>query len=167
MASKDRKLPLGPLLTAIDLRQGDWLSRQPSEARGEFVPTVVVRYLADVADGEAGGRALCRLNERVNLRLYSLDKHPDLVFRLMATCGLGRRQQHSFLKSPKKRGAENKAHALMLNWYPEASDAEIAVLLAAYDTAGFERMLDASGMQSADGERKKILDDFKKQAARL
>jgi hypothetical protein len=167
MANKEpSKLPLGALLNAIDTHQGDWLSRQPLEARGEFNPTVIIRMLSDLPHTDAGATALCLLNERVNLRLYSLTKHPDLVFRLMASCGIGRRQRHRYLKPPKKRGLANKAHKFMLTWYPEANDAEIAILLTSLDLAGFEQMLDESGMQ-ADGERKKILDDFKKLPARL
>jgi hypothetical protein len=166
MANKESKLPLGPLLNAIDTHQGEWLSGQPSEARADFNPTVIIRMISDLPNTDAGATALVLLNERVNLRLYSLGKHPDLVFRLMASCGIGRRQRHRYLKAPKKRGVANKAHKLMLSWYPEANDAEVAILLKALDLAGFEQMLDESGMQ-ADGERKKILDDFKKHPARL
>ena len=141
------------LLRAIDRRDGDWFGRQPAEAQKTFAPPVAQRFAVTVADGAEAAYMLWMVNERVNRRLYDLYKHPELTYRLLASCGLGVLQKHQWLAGATRRHAGNIAVDLLASQHPEANDDEIAFLLSQYDRDGFGQYLDECGIQPAEAKQ--------------
>ena len=148
-----RKLDIFELLRASDKKDLGWLARQPADAQKEFAPLVAMRWAATLPDGPEALYMLWMINERVNINLFDLYKHPDLAFRLIASCGLGKSKNHVWLAGASVRKAvSNAAAKLVLEWYPDASDREIDILLEQHDRASFSRLVDDCGIQPTDAK---------------
>ena len=147
-----RKLDIFELLRATDRGDGDWLGRQPADAQKDFAPTVVLRWAAALNNGSEAAYMLWLINERVNGHLYDLAKHPELIYRLIASCGLGKPQRHQWLSAPSRKNANNAATNLLLTCYPEANDMEISLLLGQYDRDGFLQFIDECGIQPTESK---------------
>jgi hypothetical protein len=147
-----RKLDMFVLLTALDRCDGDWLSKQSEDVRKEFTPLVAMRWMATLADGPQSAYMLWLVNERVNGHMFDLSsKHPDLIFRLLASCGLGvAKNNHQWLPGVSRKHANNAAADLLLEWFPEANDVEISLLLSKYERAEFRKFIDECGVQPND-----------------
>jgi hypothetical protein len=149
---KERKLDIFDVLRATDRRDGNWLNQQSDDARKEFTPLVVMRWAATVVDGPESAYMLYMVNERVNCDLYVFYRHPDLVFRLLASCGLGKVKKHQWLAGPTRKPQSNPAFNLLHEQYPEASDGEINLLLSLFDRVSFKQFVDECGVQPDDAK---------------
>lgn len=156
----ERKLELSALLRAIDNRDGDWFAKQPEDAKKEFAPLVIQRFVATVNDGPEASLMLVLVNERVNLHLFDLHKHPDLAYRLLASCGLGKMLKHQWLAGHKRKAENNKAYDLLAKQYPEANDRELTFLMAQHTKNSFADLLSERGIQAA--EAKEIMQAYDK-----
>lgn len=146
--ANERKLDLfGGLLPAIDRNNGTWLSKQPEDAQKEFVPVVAIRYAATVENSSEAAYMLWMINERVNVHMFELYKHPDLIFRLMASCGLGSPVRHQWLPLHKRKGGSNKAFDFLAELHPEASNREVDMLLSKYTKETFTQLVKDCGIQ--------------------
>lgn len=150
-----QELPIFDLLRAVDRCDGDWLSRQPAEARKAFSPLTAMRWAATVSDSPEAAYMLWMVNDRANAHLFDLaPSHPNLVFRLLASCGLDRALRHQWLPGGgRRRVNSNAATSLLAQQYPEASDAELEMLLYQHSRDEFMAFLDACGLQSDDKDR--------------
>ena len=142
----ERNLDIFVAMSAVDRRELDWLDRQTDEARKEFKPPVALRWAASVTDGDAAEWYLRAINERVNLNLWNISQqYPDLVFRLMASCGIGFKVKHQWLGMPERTVQGGKARDFVARFHPTASDREIEMLLGLMDLEEFARFVDESG----------------------
>lgn len=144
-------------LQAIDKRDFDWLAAQPEDARKEFAAMVVMRVAASVrGDGIISAYLLCLINQRLNRHLFSLHKYPDLCFRLLASCGLGKTLQREWIKGPARTVSDNIALQLLAEHQPLASDHELRGLLSLYSRKQFASFLADCGItdKAADNHLK-------------
>lgn len=155
----ERKLELGSLLRAIDNHDGDWLAKQSDDVKKEFAPLVIQRFVATV-DGPDAPLMLVLVNERVNLHLFDLQRHPDLSYRLLASCGLGKPLKHQWLSGHRRKTESNKAYNLLAKQYPEANDREISFLMSRHTKNSFADLLSECGIQVA--EAKEIMQAYDK-----
>lgn len=149
----EHKLDIWATLRAIDCADGEWLAKQPEDARKAFSAYPVMRWAATMDDGPAGRYMVCAVNERVNLHLFDYaNRHPELAFRLLASCGIGRKAQHHYLKQVNTRTPGNKARQFVADQYPTASEAEISMVLSSFTPKTFQLFLDECGVQPDDAE---------------
>lgn len=132
------------LLRAVDRRDGDWLAKQPEDARKEFAPLVAMRWATGVKDGITAAYALWLINRRVNRHLFDLE--PDLAYRLLASCGIGTGSTPQWVAGPRRTAGENAALCLLAEHHPMASDAELRMLLSLYSRDDFALFLDDCGL---------------------
>lgn len=146
--AKAYKLPLRDLLTALDQRNPGWLSQQSEAARKEFSPLLAMRWAASLKNNsDIAAAMLWTINERVNRYLYVLSgKHPDLVFRLLASCGRQCSMQREYLAS-KQASQSNKAFDLLCQHYPLANQREIEVVLSQFTRQTFGDFLADCGKE--------------------
>ena len=157
----ERKLDLFKgLLPAIDKCDSNWLSKQSPEAQKEFAPVVVLRYASAVDDGPTSLYTLIMVNERVNVDMFDLYKHPDLVYRLMASCGVGKPLRHQWIAGHKRKSETSKSYELLEKHYPEANSRELDILMSKHTKASFSQFMDDCGIPVA--EAKEILKDYVK-----
>jgi len=140
------KLDIFEALRAMDTRDGGWLGRQPEEARKGFAAPVFLRWASAVQDGPAGEATIWLVNERVNIgALDMMGPHPELLFRLAASCGLGTRQRHEWLGMPSRKATSNKARELVERFYPTANAWEIDMLLRQHTRDTFQQFVNETG----------------------
>jgi hypothetical protein len=156
------KLDIFDLLNAADCHDLNYLSRQPEEAQKAFAGRVVLRWMSQV-EGANSELYLMLVNELVNIDFDSLSKYPDLQYRLMAACGVGRRQRHGYLKTPKRVNNAAKLQSFLLLTNPLASTSEINMLLSNHTKESFAELVNYSGISAQ--ETKDLIDAFEAQEA--
>lgn len=145
--SKARKLDIAHVLRAIDQRNFGWLDKQPEDARKEFAAVTAIRFVSAVrGDGAIAAYMLMMVNQRLNRHLFDLHKHPDLCFRLLASCGNGRVLRHEWLKGPERAASNNLALQLLAEQHPLANDHELLGLLSLYSRKQFADFLADCGI---------------------
>jgi len=163
--AKSYKLNIFQALAKIDQCEGGWLAKQPDAVRREFIPLTALRWTVSVPDSEMACYNLWLVNERVNIHLWKLQqRHPDLLFRLLASCGFGTALEHRWLAGPGGRGVADKARALVADMHPECNDDEITTLLSLHDRVSFKQFIDECGVQPDDA--KAILAAFNGQSSK-
>jgi len=146
--AKERKLDIFAAMKAIDRHDSKWLSNQPSDAQKEFAPLVAIRWAAThQTDSESAARMLWLVNERANRHLFDFNKHPDLIYRLLASCGTGQQARRSYLSPRPQHRDSNKALDLLRQQNLLANHRELAVLLSLYDRQGFANFAADCGKQ--------------------
>ena len=123
------KLDIFDVLSSIDKRDFDYLSRQNDDLKKSFAHLVAMRWASSIQDGDAAQLYLWLINERVNLNFWELGSHPELLYKLMATCGLGVKQRHDWLAMPKKKESTHKLHEFLSTFWPEANDLELTIII--------------------------------------
>lgn len=99
MANKKHKLDIFKTLSHISTKDRNFYSDLTEEERKAFQPRVVMRWLSGTNDA----RQLYFLNELVNPFVFSLYKHPQLLYNLMTICTSGRSQRYFWNKSLSKK----------------------------------------------------------------
>lgn len=144
----ERKLDIFELLNATDRKRSDWLSKQSMDAQKEFAPVVVLRWAATVNDGREAAHMLWMVNKRVNINMFNLSKHPELVFKLLASCGMGKPLRHAWIAPHKRKSETNKALELLATCHPGANERELAMLLSMHDRKSFSQLVEECGIQA-------------------
>lgn len=157
----ERKLDVFKLLNAADKKNYEWLSKQPEDSQKEFAPSVAIRWLSTLDDiGMESEYMLIMVNERVNDHLWDYSKHPDLVYRLMASCGLGVIQRHQWVSPQKRKGNGGKAFELLQKHNQEANEDELEYLMSGFSKETFSQYVDDCGIDKI--EAKEIMKSFNK-----
>lgn len=89
------RLDVFQTLNAIDKKDTDYYNNLTPELKKGFAPVVVNRWLS----GTYSKQQVFLLNEIVNPYVFSLYKHPDLLYHLMTICTTGKPQRYSWNKT--------------------------------------------------------------------
>lgn len=92
------KLDIWELLPKIDAGDREFLATASEEQRKGFAPIVVLRWLS----GGKNPTQLLNLNNVVNPTVFSLYKHPDLLYRLMVAATPPGKKNYEWIKVKKK-----------------------------------------------------------------
>ena len=158
----DYKLNIFEALKAVDLNDGEWLSRQSPEARKAFAPPVFLRFASAIQARELeSGYTIMMVNDRVNKHANEImSQHPDLIFKLAASCGLGTKQDHKWIANSKRKAVQGGARGLIELAHPDAKPDEIDLLLTLYTEDEYQELADGSGLPI--DEQKAAVKAFKK-----
>lgn len=145
----DYKFDIFLALGAVDKCDGAWFAKQTEEVRKAFAAPVFLRWAASVAgDGINHEYMLCAVNDRVNVNAdIIMSSHPELMFRLAASCGVGRKLKHEWVPTHGRRGGKaNKAFDLIARFHPSANDTEIEMLMSMYTKETFKAFAEEAGL---------------------
>jgi hypothetical protein len=148
------KLDIFDTLRAIDQHDTEFLSNLPEEQSKGFAPPVVMRWASSTNSNTE--HYLRSVNERANMHHYDLYQHPDLQYRLMASCGLGKHERHNWIgtTSDKKKARTR----FVLQYWPNANELECDIILQELsDPSKLDNFLNTTGMQNEDIKRIKKL----------
>lgn len=120
------KLPLDKTLGAIDKRDMNYYSNLSDDDKKAFEPWLMMRYVSS-EDSGYGEHFLLMVNGIVNSDFTLLSKHPELQWKLLALCGIGKKLFHSWIGVPKKNKI-NKTQKFLLEAYPNANSDELMML---------------------------------------
>lgn len=105
----ERKLDIFKVLNAANARNGEFYAQLSDEERKGFAPSVVTRWMTGTNDA----RQVYFTNEFLNPYVFSLYKHPQLLWQLLTVCNSGRSQRYVWNKLPSKREV-GKSNAIRL-----------------------------------------------------
>lgn len=136
------RLKMGDVLAAIDRHDLSYLSSLDEHTRRGFAPPVILR-MASTALGETAPYWLLAVNERANVHFW--DCPPDLQYRLLASCGLGRRERRQWIEMAGRRGSGERLREFLRQEWPGTNDLEIDILLAQMDAEQFRDLVRSRG----------------------
>lgn len=99
----NRKLDIFKVLGKISTKDRQFYSDLTEEEQKGFLPVVVMRWLS----GTSNAKQIYFINELVNPFVFSLHKHPELLYYLMILCGPGKTQRYYWNKT-----ASNKSNTV-------------------------------------------------------
>lgn len=92
----ERKLDIFRVLGAADSKSADFYDELSDEEKKAYVPLVTARWMSGTNDE----RQIMMINEFLNPYLFSLYKHPHLLWKLTVACNSGRKQRYVWNKLP-------------------------------------------------------------------
>ena len=145
---KTAKVPLRDMLNALDKNDFDFYSRLDKDQKKAFSPWLAMRY-ASSASGQDAYHYLLMVNDLVNVDFSSLKKHPELQWKLLATCGIGHTSYHKYIQ-PGKKKAKSKLHKLLVELYPALNEKERDLLLAINDEDDLTQLAKDNGLSDKE-----------------
>jgi len=91
----ERKLDIFTVLGKISTKDTRYYRSLNDEEKKGFLPVVVSRWLS----GTSSAKQIYFINELVNPFVFSLHKHPQLLYQLMTLCGPGKSQRYFWNKT--------------------------------------------------------------------
>lgn len=141
----DKKLDIFVELENADLRNGNFYSELEPDLQKQFSPLVMMRWFSSTTDSSPYVDYMVQMtNEFVNVDFWSLQKHPELQWRLMAVCGVGKKLRHNWIPMVKKRKL-SKLGSFFSEWYPSANNMEIELLIQRTTRDDFEQFVKDTG----------------------
>ena len=158
-APKKPSLDIKDEMYFADKKKYEWLSEQTPELAKSFSPLVAMKWLS-VVDGPESGYYIQMTNDLINVGLWEMSKHPDLLWKLMCVVGTGRQQRHGWIKLASSRKSLNKLDQFFLSLHPHFNDDELALYRSKFTVDSLKQLLRDTAMSDAD--MKPLLDEFKK-----
>lgn len=146
-----RRLDIFEVLNAVDQHDIHFLDRLPPDRAKGFVPVVALRWASIATDGLVSDALLILLNERVNHHGFDLADYPDLFFKVMATCGMGRTRHH-WIATLKGTRSPSKIRAFFEEQFPDANEEEMELLFSLSTPQIFEDYLDDLGVDKSEAK---------------
>ena len=130
-ATRDYRLDIREVLAQLDRRSMGYYERLGEAEQKAFEPFVVMRFLSACGDDEDLDLAhyqISSVNTVVNRHYSVVSRHPELQWKLLASCGLGVKRYHPWIPPGKRSRRTNRLDDLLRRFAPMASPTEIAVL---------------------------------------
>lgn len=154
----EHKLDIFETLSAIDKRDKDFFSGLSDDQRKGFAPPVVLRWASSVNDGDISENYIWLVNERANINFHDIWEHPELQYKLLASCGSGKSQRHHWIPMVGKRKKNDKVRNFISEFWPDANDFEIEILLNQFTDSSFEEFVFSSG--ATPQEIKEVMQEY-------
>jgi hypothetical protein len=127
--TRKTQIPLNEVMAALDTRNYEWYNELSDERKRAFSIWMMMRYASSV-EGDLAPLYLYYVNECVNINFSEISKHPELQWKLMATCGRGIKKRHYYVKPPTSRRKKDKVSEFLLSIYPHLKTDELTMLRA-------------------------------------
>lgn len=126
--AKDKKLDLfKEVLPALDMRNKDYYAKLSADEKKEIAPYVLMRFMSNAKDTRVADHHLIMVNEIVNRDFSSMSKHPELQWKLLCLCGIGKKQFHPWI-APSKKQARSKLQTALHKLKPHYKLDELELL---------------------------------------
>ena len=128
-AKRTYKLDIMTVLEAADRGAKDFYNNLTEEEQKAFAPRVLIRWLSAVSDkNNLQSYSILAVNDLVNLGMYSLSKHPELIWLLMSVAGTGKKQYHQWIPMAKSGITTPHLDKLIEQIYPHTNTTERNIL---------------------------------------
>jgi hypothetical protein len=145
------KLSLAEELRALDYKDPEWYQSLSDSEKKEVSLWVLMRYMSSVdsRDLDTVMHHLLLVNECANVHYNSINRHPELQYRLLQVAGTGRSQNHKWIKPPAK-AKKNKLAEWLSEIYPSYNDDEIDLLISVNTKDNLKDLARSHGMQDKE-----------------
>ena len=124
--AKERALDIFQLLGEIDKKNYGLWDSLTEDQKKEFSALVTMRWMAGTTDE----RQIILLNEVVNVSVFNLPKHEELMMKLLTVCSSGSKKRYSWINYKLSGAKKKKAVELIAEHYQMSlKDAEDTVKL--------------------------------------
>lgn len=122
-----RKLDIFEVLSHVDRHDIEFFVNLTEEQQREFAPVVAQRWLS----GMSSELQVILLNEYLNPYTFALQRHKDLLYKLMTVCSTGK-HRYSWVKSPQSTSTYPIASRVVSEYYGYsiAKSAEMVQMLS-------------------------------------
>jgi hypothetical protein len=142
------KLDVGEVQAAIERRDFEYLDRKTEEQRKGFAAPVMMRFASALAGGgDFADLKLLLVNERANVNFYDIHQHPELQYRLLASCGIGTGRRSLWIDMPKRKISASGVHKFLSKYWPDANADELNILLGQFTRETFHEFVHGCGLE--------------------
>lgn len=150
--AKQQKLDLfNTVLPNMDRHNHDLYTNLPPDEKKEFQGVVAMRFLSSAPEPYADWY-LMAVNHYANMHFYDLYQHPDLQYRLLASCGMGEKVRHPWIGNAKNPSVVALRDFISRYW-PQTNKMEADVILSKFDNDTFSDFVDGTGLDKDDAKR--------------
>lgn len=160
-AKRTYKLDIMTVLEAADKGVKEFYNNLTEEEQKAFAPRVIMRWLSAVSDKSGqSAYAILATNDLINLGLWNLTRHPELVWLLMCVSGTGRKQYHAWIPQHTKTTSTPKLDEFIRQVYPHINTQEAQILKRVKTTTDWLTLMQDAGWE--DKQIKAVKDELKK-----
>ncbi len=145
------------LLPTMDRHKLDAYRDFTAEEKKGFAGVVALRGLSNASE-PYGDWYLIATNQIANDHFFDIADHPELQYKLLASCGMGSPVRHEWVGGAKK-GSLSALRDYISRFWPHANTMEIDIILSKFTQESFSEFVDGSGVDTE--EAKKLKDSFK------
>lgn len=144
------KVPIEQVMTAVDLRNGDYYSKLSDEDRKSVNTYMAQRWASQVQGSrEIQEHYLVTINDLSNIDyIATTSQHDEMRWRVIALCGLGSKLRHEFI--PPKGQKKDKLTAWLIERFPSLADEEIELFREINGNDFLEDMARAQNLSDKD-----------------
>lgn len=124
--SKDFALPIATVLSALDKGDKDFYERLSDDEKKGVSIWLLMRWMSSTKSSKE--HYLMMTNDIVNYDFNNISKHPELQWKLLSLCGIGKIQYHEWI-APPKGFKKNKVEELLSMYFPLLKEDELELLL--------------------------------------
>lgn len=158
------KLDIFETLASIDKRDFGFYDRLTEEQRKGFAPPVILKWVSGIqGDGNTAEQYIWLTNQ-ANINFWDIYDHPELQYKLMASAGRGRNQRHKWIPLPKNGMKSDKVTKFLSQFWPDANDTEMKIILNQYTRETFIAFVYSAGLTPE--EEKEIIDAYDRYAGK-
>lgn len=155
------KLDIMTVLEAADRNMVDFYDNLTEEEQKAFAPSVIMRWMSAVGNNNPQQQYnIMAVNDLVNIGLWNLNKHPELVWKLLAISGTGKKQYHQWIPRGKETDKSPKLEHLIEQYWPHSNTQEKNMIKALRTEQEWLEFASDCGMD--DGFLKELRNEFKK-----
>jgi hypothetical protein len=152
------KLDIWDELANADRGNKDFWKNLSPDLQKQFSPLVAMRWFSIAQDNSQYKEYLLRMtNEMLNVDFWSIREHPELQWKIMSLCGVGKVVRRQWINMPKRRKI-SKVDEFMLQWFPSANELELKILTKNLSREEFEQFVKSTGC--SDQELKEVINNF-------
>jgi hypothetical protein len=145
-AKRTYKLDIQTVLEAADKGLKDFYTNLTEEEQKAFVPLITMRWQSAISDkNDLKYYQLLATNDLVNLGMWSLYRHPELLWKLMCVAGTGRKQYHVWIPTAKKETMTPKWDAFIRTYWPHINHTETHMLKQLKNITEWKQLVRESG----------------------
>jgi hypothetical protein len=126
VANKKSNLNIADVLSALDRRDIMYYNTLSDDDKKELSEWVLMRFMSSANTNP--DYHLLMINDMVNVNFNIVNKHPELVWRLLSMCGAGDKKYHPWI-TPPKRQQLNKLEVTLMQLNPKWKPDEVRLFI--------------------------------------
>lgn len=156
-----RKIPIWEVQNKIDIRDFKYYDNLSNDEKKQVSFYPLLRMIYDVRGSKELELYYIQIvNTIVNEDFWKLSKHPELQWKLLASCGIGFKQKHGWIPQGKKKSKSPKLDELLYEINPLMNEEEVNIVKSKLTKEKITELTRGRGISDKDG--KIYQEEFKK-----